>query len=182
MKKRYSILLLPLLALFFVSCLPENSDLTAPPLHERQVAERTPANPEDLVGTTYSMADIYLKTANGTQTYYAMPSCLLSVIQVGCGENTQCLAKIDEDDTTMQFTNVAKTAADGTESISFKEDIAQTPNGSHFFFLLDEVFPLIDQADWTVQRQGSDFVLSCSDCPLEYHDNSFVSREIILRR
>lgn len=175
-------LLLGMFAVTFTSCFEESSSLLSPEFENetsQPLSIGVPTQPSDLVGQQFSMADISLKRQNRPDENFSMSGCLLSVLEDEC--NTDCPSRIDEDGSTLFFNNSyynrAGTAFDG---IRFARTSA-TGSGMFASFLLDEVLPLLENADWAVARDGNDFVLTCSGCNINRHGTIYTDRVIRLR-
>ncbi len=176
MKKISSFLSVLVLLLLFTACLVEDSSLSAPAVGSSPLI-RTLVSPDAMVGLQFSMAEIQLRDQNNRSYGTQMPSCYLSVEERNC--SADCAARLDEGGSTLFLRNQVN-VIDNTERIRFSR--AATPSrGTLSFFLEDQVFVFLQDADWTITQTGRDFHLNCDNCPVEYLGTTYVTREIRLR-
>lgn len=179
----FTFLLLAVFAVTFNSCFEELTSLSAPGFENEPGEEqfnRVPAQPSDLVGQRFSMADITLKAQGQSDDNFSMTGCLLSVLEDEC--DTDCQSRIDEGGSSIAFTNSYYDRPDSEfDGIKFAGTNASGSGGASSF-LMDEVLPLLTEADWVVEREGNNFVLTCSDCTIDRYGNVYTDRVIRLTR
>lgn len=168
------------LSLLFTSCLEEESSLSAPSASSPLAnSSRTIVSPTAMVGLQFSMAEINLEAASGSDFHTTMPACLLTVEETSL--NAASTARIDEDNSTLFLRNTVSANARNTEFISFSLDNEASSRGFLADFLRREVFVHLQEANWTVSQEGRNFYLNCSNCPVEYNGRTYINREIRLR-
>lgn len=179
----FTFLLLFVFAATFTSCFDEVTSLSAPGFENVPGDEqfnRVPAQPSDLVGQRFSMAEITLRAQGQVDDNFSMTGCLLSVLEDEC--DSECQSRIDEGGSSVAFTNSYYNRP-GSEFDGIKfADTNASGSGSASSFLMDEVLPLLTEADWIVEREGNNFILTCTDCELDRFGNTYTDRTIRLSR
>jgi hypothetical protein len=179
----FTFLLLFALAATFTSCLDETTSLSAPGFENEPGNEqfnRVPAQPSDLVGQRFSMAEITLSAQGRNDDNFSMTGCLLSVLEDEC--DTECQSRIDEGGSSVAFTNSYYTRPSTEfDGIRFANNNLSS-TGAASSFLVEEVLPLLTEADWVVEREGDNFVLTCTDCNIDRFGGTYTDRVIRLTR
>ncbi|PHI18351.1 hypothetical protein CEQ90_18415 [Lewinellaceae bacterium SD302] len=183
------------LALSFTACLEEESDIVIE--REFELPEQPGQQPitdnlervdaTQLQGAGYGMGYIEYRNAAGQMASQSMPGCVLSVLQTECETNdAECLAMIEEAGQSLSFGNdVSLDQNDNAQNtISFRliDELTPTAGTMAADWLLTNVYPIIGgEYPFAVYRNGSELVLQCSDCPVEYLGNTFTERTIRLQ-
>lgn len=183
--KRFSTLLLAVLALAFTSCLEESVLIQ----NESNSEFELPENPVDLsrtdaaelVGEKFGMADITLSNNGEEGQNFSMMGCELSVLAAGSVDEP-AESRIDEAGSTFAFGNTIQADARDPEhnTITFSKVAAISNNDDWSWFLETSVFPIVADAPLKVSRSGDNLVVSCTNCPMDYEGETYNNRKIVL--
>lgn len=181
-----NLLLLLAISVLAFSCIEESNVVTTNspafnPNNPTYTNQRQVVNASELVGAQFGMAEISLQGGPGVrERQFSMPSCYLSVFEAVCDNN--CISQIDENDSFFRFNNEYVTREGSSQQlIKFNAMSGETGTGAFANFLRNEVFPVLDEGEFTVERDDQYFYLSCTDCPLEYNSATYQDRFITLR-